>query len=404
MSEQQYIELYEQSRELIGQRSCALMNSVREDAFKRFKLGGFPSMKVERYKYTDVDKAFEPDYGMLLTPLGIAPSDYIFTLKEAPVDMEPYYGQVADLDDPVVQLNTMLAHECLLVYVPANKVVEKPINVDNWIKGEVPSMMNRRMLIVLEKGAQATVIVSDHATGQQQFLTTQVVEVVCGDNAHLDLYETEETTPLMRRFSNVYIRVGRDSTVRHFSITLANGQTRNLCDVELLGKNSQVALNGCAIANGDQHVDNNTLICHVAPGCRSDELYKYVVDGSATAAFAGRILVEKDAQNTSSQETNSNLCASPQARVYTQPMLEIYADDVKCAHGATVGVMDQNALFYMTQRGIPEEEARMLLKNAFLGQVIEQIKYEPLRTKIAVKVEKRFIGEMKKCGDCNLCK
>jgi Fe-S cluster assembly protein SufD len=202
----------------------------------------------------------------------------------------------------------------------------------------------------------------------------------------------------------VYVKVGRDSSVKHNSITLYNGQTRNLCDVYLEGENSEVTLNGCAIADGSQRIDNNTLIDHKVPNCSSNELYKYVVDGNSVGAFAGKILVEKDAQKTASQETNANLCASADARMFTQPMLEIYADDVKCAHGSTVGVMDETALFYMRQRGIPEDVARMLLKNAFMGQVIDQIRLQPLRDKLFVKVEKRFRGELDKCEDCRLCK
>lgn len=404
MSGQQYIDFYRQSRDLIMSKSCGVMNDVRDEAFSRFQAEGFPTRKVERYKYTDVDKAFKTDFGILFTPLGIIPSAYIFSLKEAPVDVQPYYNRIADQTDGITLLNTILAHECLLIYVPANTKVEKPITVDNWIKGNVPSMMNRRMLIVMEKGADATIIVNDHATDQQEFLTTQVIEVYCHDNAHLDIYEIEETTPLMKRFSNVYIHEQPYATVRHNVITLHNGMTRNLCDVSLNGEYAETTLNGCAIGSGSQHIDNNTLIRHSAAHCTSNELYKYVVDDQAVGAFAGKILVEKDAQQTNSQETNNNLCASPSARMYSQPMLEIYADDVKCSHGSTTGVLDETALFYMRQRGIAEEEARMLLKNAFLGQVIDQIDYEPLRSRIFVKVEKRFLGEMEKCKTCNLCK
>ncbi len=404
MSEQQYIEFYRECRDMIMSKSTALMNNEREKSFDLFKECGFPSQKLERYKYTDVDTAFAPNYGILFTPLGIAPSSYLFSLKDAPKDMTPYYNKLADASDGITLLNTMLAHECLLIYVPKNTKVEKPINVDNWIRGSVPSMMNRRMLIVLESGADATVIVGDHATDRQDFLTTQVVEVYCHDNSRLDLYEIEETTPQMNRFSNVYIHTENDCNVRHSCITLHNGTTRNLCDVSMAGQYSEVTLNGCAIGSGTQHIDNNTLIRHIAPNCTSNELYKYVVDDQAVGAFAGKILVEKDAQKTSSQETNNNLCASAESRMYSQPMLEIYADDVKCSHGSTVGVMDETALFYMRQRGIPEEQARMLLKNAFMGQVIDQISYEPLRSKLYVKVEKRFLGELEKCKTCNLCK
>ena len=403
-SEQQYIELYREAGELIKSKSCAVMNAVRDEAFQQFVSSGFPTKKVERYKYTNVATAFAPNYGISLSPLTVKPSLYIFNLKDAPIDVSPYYHQVADKTDAITALNTALVHDALLVYVPRNTMVEDPIVVDNWLRGNAATMMNRRILIVMEQGSDATIIINDHAADKQRFLTTQVVEVICKDNARLDLYEIEETTPLCSRFSNVYIQEGRDCSVKHNSITLFNGQTRNLCDVYLRGENSEVTLNGCAIGGGNQRIDNNTLIRHEVPNCTSNELYKYVVDDQSVGAFAGKILVDKDAQKTTSQETNANLCASSDARMYTQPMLEIYADDVKCAHGSTVGVMDEAALFYMRQRGIPEAEARTLLKNAFMGQVIDQIKFEPLRQKLYVKVEKRFRGELDKCEDCRLCK
>ena len=156
-------------------------------------------------------------------------------------------------------------------------------------------------------------------------------------------------------------------------------------------------MNGCTIEDRQQHVDNNTLIDHRVPHCSSQELYKYVVDEQAVGAFAGRVLVRKDAQKTASQMTNQNLCATKQARMFTQPMLEIYADDVKCAHGSTVGQLNDKALFYMQQRGISLEEARMLLQTAFVGEVIDRIQMAPLRDRLHHLVEKRFRGELSKC-------
>ena len=423
-SEKQYIEFYQEASSIIKERSCPVMNAVRDAAFRQFESSGFPTRKVERYRYTDVDTVFAPNYGISLTPITITPSPFIFHLKDAPIDVSPYYNRVANTKDSITALNTMLSHDALLIYVPPYTKVESPIAIDNWLRGKEDTMMNRRFLIILDKGAEATIIISDRMAPPSQaidhhlseasplleksekrkYLTTQVIEVCCHDNAHLDLYEIEETTSLCSRFSNVYIKVGRDSSVRYNSITLFNGLTRNLCDVYLTDTNSQVTLNGCAIGSANQHIDNNTLIHHQAPSCQSNQLYKYVVDDQAVGAFAGKILVEKGAQQTTSQETNANLCASSEARIYTQPMLEIYADDVKCAHGSTVGVMDESALFYMRQRGIPEAEARTLLKNAFMGQVINSIQYEPLRQKLYVKVEKRFRGELDKCEDCRLCK
>ncbi len=403
-SEQQYIELYREASGLIKDKSCDVMNAVRDEAFEQFVAKGFPTRKIERYKYTDVDAAFAPNYGISLSPLTVKPSTYIYNIKDAPINVAPYYHKIADAQDAITALNTALVHDALLIYVPRNQRVEDPIVVDNWLRGKAATMMNQRILIVMEQGTDATIIINDHAADKQRFLTTQVIEVFCHDNARLDLYEIEETTPLCSRFCNVYIHEGRDCSVKHNSITLFNGQTRNLCDVYLRGEHSEVTLNGCAIGSGSQRIDNNTLIRHEVPNCTSNELYKYVMDDKSVGAFAGKILVEKDAQKTTSQETNANLCASSEARMYTQPMLEIYADDVKCAHGSTVGVMDETALFYMRQRGIPEAEARSLLKNAFMGQVIDQIKYEPLRQKLYVKVEKRFRGELDKCDECRLCK
>lgn len=403
-SEKQYIELYNEASQLIKQKSCDVMNAVRDAAFAVFKEKGFPSKKVERYKYTDVDAAFAPNYGISLNALEVKPSKYIFSFKNAPIDLTPYYNNIADGTDAITALNTALVHEGLLIYIPKNERPDDPIVVDNYLRGNAATMMNRRVLVILEQGAEATIIINDHAADKQRFLTTQVMEIVAKDNSHLDIYEIEETTPLCSRFSNVYIKEGRDCSIKHNSITLFNGQTRNLCDVYLEGENSEITLNGCAIGTGNQRIDNNTLIDHKVPNCQSNELYKYVVDDKSVGAFAGKILVEHDAQKTSSQETNANLCASKEARMFTQPMLEIYADDVKCAHGSTVGVMDETALFYMRQRGIPEDEARTLLKNAFMGQVIDQITFEPLRQKLYVKVEKRFRGELDKCEDCGLCK
>ncbi len=405
-SEQQYIELYTKAGEQIRSKSCDAMNRCREQAFENFKRLGFPSQKVERYKYTNVNKAFEPDYGILLTPQFqyIKKSPYISTLKDAAQETACLYNSIADSNDALTLFNTTLAHECIVVNVGKGIKAEEPIEISWLIGGAVPVMQIRRILIVMGEGAEATVIINDKAKDNQQLLTSQVVEIICKDNSRLDIYDLEDTVVGMNRFSNTYINLGKDCTLKHNNITLFNGLTRNLCDVKLLEKNSEVTLNGCAMASGSQHIDNNTLIDHKSGYCTSNELYKYVLDDNAVGAFAGKILVEKEAQKTESQETNANLCASPTARMFTQPMLEIYADDVKCAHGSTVGVMDEKALFYMRQRGINEDEARTLLKNAFMGQVIDQIKNEQLRSKLTVKVEKRFRGELEKCETCRLCK
>ena len=206
------------------------------------------------------------------------------------------------------------------------------------------------------------------------------------------------------RLSNVYVQQERNSRVRHNVITLHNGITRNKLDLLLKGEGAECVCNGCVIADKQQHVDNNTLITHQAAHCNSNQLYKYVLDEAATGAFAGKVYVAPGAQKTTSQMTNQNLTATREAHMYTQPMLEIYADDVKCAHGSTVGQLSDAALFYMRQRGIPEKEARMLLQVAFIREVIDQIELIPLRDRLHHLVDKRFRGELSKCEGCKLCK
>jgi Fe-S cluster assembly protein SufD len=225
-----------------------------------------------------------------------------------------------------------------------------------------------------------------------------------GEGAHVALYDIEDTHDRCHRFHQVFAQVAAGGHLTHTAFTLASGVSRNQTDVQLVGEGADVQLLGCAILNGQQHVDNNTLIEHSAPACSSHELYKYVVDQQSTGAFAGRILVHEEAQQTDSDERNANLVCTPQARMYTQPMLEIYADDVKCSHGSTVGQLSDEALFYMLQRGISEADARLLLKQAFASEVIDRISLVPLRDRLHLLIDKRFRGELNKCGGCKGCK
>jgi len=449
-SEQQYIELYNEAREMIFSHALEAMNAVRDQAFEDFKAQGFPSKKVERYKYTDIQKLFEPNFGVnvnrlqipvdpyetfrcdvpnLSTSLYFVVNDMFFhdekpkghlpegviigSMRDYPELVSKYYSKLAKTsEDAVTALNTMLAQDGLLVYVPKNVKVDRAIQVINILKATpqnaqrvVPDLMvNRRVLIVVEEGAEIKMLFCDHAADDRNFLTTQVIEAFVGENASLDLYCLEETHYKNVRVSNVYIDQQRDSRVTHNVITLHNGVTRNKLDLTFSGEGAECQCYGCVIADKKQHVDNNTLIAHKVPHCTSNELYKYVLDNQAVGAFAGRVLVEHGAQQTASQMTNQNLTATKEARMYTQPMLEIYADDVKCAHGSTVGQLNDAALFYMRQRGISLEEARLLLQNAFVNEVIDHMQLEPLRDRLHYLVEKRFRGELNKCTGCKLCK
>ena len=404
-AEKQYIDFYREASGMISSRSCPVMNAAREVAFQTFCAQGFPSRKVERYRYTDVQSDFAPNYGISLAPLQLDDMPFCSTLSQADERLSALYGQVADAADPIVSLNTMLSVDTLLIHIPRGAHPQHPIQISHLLKGAVDNVMvNRRVLIVLDECAQADIVITERSYDQRHFLTNQVIEVVCADDSILNLYEIEETHLLCTRYSSLFVRQGRNSRVSHTSLTLFNGHTRNRVDVRLHGEGSEVMLNGCVIADKMQRVDNNTLIDHQVGHCTSRQLYKYVLDDSAVGAFAGRILVREGAQKTVSQETNANLCSARTARMYTQPMLEIYADDVKCSHGSTVGQMDDAALFYMQQRGISEPEARLLLKSAFITEVIEAIPMETLRDRLQVLVDKRLRGELSKCEGCKLCK
>lgn len=442
----QYMDIYAQCRDMIHSHSCDVMNAPRDAAYNDFCRQGLPTRKVERYKYTDMAPLFAPDYGLNLNRLEIPVDPYeafrcdvpnlstslYFVVNDAfytklqpkghlpegviigslaeeaakkPHLIGKYYARIAKTDgDAITALNTMMAQDGLLVYVPKGTKVDRTVQVINILRSDVDLMANRRVLIIVEPEAEIKLLFCDHAVDDRKFLTTQVIEAYVGDNAGLDLYCLEETHAKNTRVSNLYIEQQANSRVNHNIITLHNGVTRNKTDLAFCGEGAECNLCGCVIADKQQHVDNNTLIDHRVPHCTSNELYKYVLDGHATGAFAGRVLVRHGAQKTVSQETNQNMCATKEARMYTQPMLEIYADDVKCAHGSTVGQLNDAAMFYMQQRGIPVKEAKLLLEFAFINEVIDQMQLAPLRDRLHYLVEKRFRGELNKCEGCNLCK
>ena len=444
--EQQYIDLFSQCEAMICRHSAEVMNAPRAQAFADFERLGFPTTKEEKYKYTDAAKLFAPDYGLNLNRLDIPVNPYevfkcdvpnmstalYFVVNDAfyskalpktplpegvllgslkdmatqyPDLVKKYYGKLADTSkDGITAFNTTFAQDGFMLYVPKGVVVDKPIQLVNILRADVNFMVNRRLLVVLEEGAQARMLVCDHAMDDVNFLSTQVVEVFVGDNAVFDFYELEETHNSTVRFSNMYVAQEANSNVLLNGMTLHNGTTRNTTEVTLNGRGAEINLCGMAIADKNEHVDNHTSIDHKVSDCISNELFKYVLDDQSVGAFAGKVLVRPGAQHTASQQTNRNICATREARMYTQPQLEIYADDVKCSHGATVGQLDEKALFYMQQRGISYKEARLLLMFAFVNEVIDTIRMDALKDRLHLLVEKRFRGELNKCQGCAICK
>ena len=445
-SEKQYIDLYNETQGMIKQHSCDVLNKVRDKAFEDFKRQGFPTKKMERYKYTDISKLFAPDYGLNLQRLkmpinpyeefkcdvpdlntslyfvvndqfytdqlpkpqlidGIVVDSFLNALKTHSEIITKHYAKLADTaKDALTAFNTMLAQDGLFVYVPKDVKADRTIQVINILRSDVNLILNRRIIFVIEYCAELSMLFCDDSGVDRKFLATQVIEAYVGNNAKLELNCLEETHLKNVRISNVYIDQQKNSRVSHNIITLHNGVTRNKLDLTFSGEGSECFLNGCVVADKHQHVDNNTVINHSVGNCTSNQLYKYVLDDHAVGAFAGLVYVAKDAQKTLSHEVNQNLCASSTAHMYTQPMLEIYADDVQCNHGSTVGQLNNAALFYMQQRGIDKREAKLLLEFAFVNEVIDKMELVPLRDRLHHLVEKRFRGELDKCRGCQLCK
>ncbi len=445
-AEQQYIDLFAQCGDLVCRESSGVMNAPRAAALADFERLGFPSSRAEDYRYTDVSRSFAPDYGMNLkrVKIPVNPQDvfhcdvpnlstslyfvvndsfyhqalpkahlpegvYVGSLKdfsnERPEVVSRYYGKLATSSkNGIVALNTMFAQDGFVVYVPQGVAVERPIQLVNIFRSDVDLMANRRVLVIMEPRSEAKLLVCDHSIDTVRFLANQVIEVFVGEGASFDYYDLEESSDTTTRFSSLFVKQEAESNVVINGITLTNGLTRNDYQVELLGERAETTLCGMSILDKEQHVDTYTHITHAVPRCKSNELFKNVLNDQAVGAFSGRILVKEGADKTEAYQSNRNLCATREARMYSKPQLEIYADDVKCSHGMTTGQLDEEAIFYMRSRGISLDEARMLLSVAFTSDVIDLVRVEALRDRLHRLVEKRFRGELAKCAGCRICK
>lgn len=442
--EQEYIEIFDHNRELIDEPCATLLNAARSRAAVQFKSMGFPGIKEENWLHSNVAKRFATDFGMNLgrveikadmqsiftcdvpnlkthqafiindtfrnstgskeLPEGVILASLNETAEKYPTLLQPYYDALAASGDNIAQFNTMFAQDGMVLYVPKNCVINETIQVVTLLQSNVEMLSNRRLLVILEENSSASLLICDHSSMEKQTLSTQVMEVFLGRGAQFNLYELEETSHSNTRLGHLYVRQDAGSSFNHSNITLTNGFTRNYINVSLEGHGAETNICGLAIGDKEQHIDNHTLVDHKTGNCNSNELYKYILDEHSTGVFAGKMLIRPDAQHTNSQQTNCNLCLTNDAHMYAQPQLEIYADDVKCSHGSTVGQLDENALFYMQQRGIPADEARHLLMYAFAGEVIEHIGIEALRDRLHMLVEKRLRGELNHCKGCSLCK
>lgn len=438
----QYIDFYKQQRSSINANSAPVLNALRDKALEVAENGTLPVLGAEHYEMTDLAEMFAPDYGINVNRVEI-PVDTVSAFKcsvpkmstalyflfndafhpalkskdmlpegvivdslrhaaiEHPELVEKYYGKTAPIENPQVALNTMLAQDGLFVYVPDGVVVESTIQIVNILNSVQPLMVNRRVLIVVGRGAEAKILTCDHTQNHDaDFLNNQVIEIVVDENATLDFYDMEESSKRTHRASMMFAKQKANSNFLVNGITLVNGHSRNDLRISIDGENSETNLLGMAIATGKQNIDNNINIIHNVPHCRSNQLYKYLLEDEARGSFNGKILVKPGADKIEAYQGNKNIVASDKAKMHTKPQLEIYTDDVKCSHGATIGQLDQKAMFYMRTRGVSEKQAKMLLMQAFMSDVIAGMKIESLRERLTSLVEKRLSGSMALCKEC----
>ena len=446
VGEASYIDLYKSNHESIKKHSAPQMNILRDDAFALFEELGFPTKALEDYKYSDLKEPLSIDYGLNINrlPIPVNPYDVFkcdvpgihsylyFVVNDAfyPVNdprnsqlpegviigsvkqvaetnpelFKDYFGKLSSTKkDGLLAFNGAFAQDGFFMYVPENVVLDKPVQLINIMRSDVDFMAVSHNLIILEKGSKAQLLVCDHTMDEVRFLSNRVTEVFVGENATYEHYKLENTHVKTTNLSTLLIDQSDSSTVLGNVITLHNGITRNTIEIDLDGEHCETLLCGMVIGDKNQQVDNFTSIIHNKPNCNSQELFKYVLDGEAKGGFTGKLYVAKDAQKTAAFQTNRNILLNKTAKMRTKPQLEIYADDVKCSHGATIGQLDETAKFYMQSRGISEAEARLLLMFAFTNDVIEKIRIPALQDRIKMLVEKRLRGELSKCEGCIIC-
>ncbi len=440
-------ELVEQFNQHIGEleaSSSGFINDLRHKALEHFKNLGIPSTKNEDYKYTDLQPWFKKEYkyrfapkpitfaiedifkcdipelntntiillnGWYLTedgpltelPNGIKMGSLAHAAKAYPELVEAHIGKYADPSkDGLVALNTAYIQDGIFIHVPKNAVLEKPLQIINMLLDEESLMVQHRNLFIFEEGSQANIVLCDHTLSEHDFLTNSVTEVFAGKNAHFDLTKMQNEHNNAVQLSSTFIHQERDSKVTTNTITLHGGMIRNNVQVHMADEGCENQTFGIYLSDRNQHIASHTIVEHAKPNCISNQKFKGVLDDVATGAFNGRILVKEDAQNTLAYQTNNNILLTDAATMNTKPQLEIYADDVKCSHGATVGQLDETALFYLRSRGIAEKEARLLLMYAFADEIINEIRVPVLKERVEHLVDKRLRGELSRCNNCSM--
>jgi Fe-S cluster assembly protein SufD len=399
------------------------IHELRNRAIKNFEVKGFPTKKDEAWKYTSLNALLKNDYSVFpkqmdrtiefndvkkyflhdIDTYKIVFVDGIYSsfLSETTHDqldvclmssalnkakykpvIEAYYNKIAQ-EDSLTSLNTAFAKEGAYICIPKHKEVEKPIEILYFSTGnEAAIFLQPRNLIVVGENAHVQIIERHQSLSENEVLTNSVTEIFAEKRAYIDYYKIQNNVVSASLIDNTYISQERESNCNVHTFSFGGKLTRNNLNFYQNGEHCNSTLKGVTILEEKQHVDHNTLVHHIAPNCESHQDYKGIFGDASTGVFNGSVVVEKDAQKTDAFQQNNNILVDDKATINAKPQLEIFADDVKCSHGCTIGQLDEDALFYMRSRGIAKKEARALLMYAFANTVLESVKIPELKRRI----------------------
>ena len=401
----------------------AQLHDIRTSAIKNFENKGFPTKKEEAWKYTSLNSVLKNDFSVFpkrensiefkdvkkyflheidtyklvfvdgkfssfmssTTHEGIDVCllSSVLTKPKYKVFLETYFNHIASKDESLTTLNTAFAHEGAYINIPKSKVADKPIEIIYFSTGEESALMVQpRNLIVVGENAHVQIIERHQSLNGNPVLTNAVTEIYAQKRAIVDYYKIQNDALTANLIDNTYISQKQESRVAVHTFSFGGNITRNNLNFYHFGERIDSTLKGITIIGDKQHVDHFTLVNHATPNCESHQNYKTILGGSSTGVFNGKIFVEKEAQKTDAFQQNNNILLSEKATINAKPQLEIFADDVKCSHGCTIGQLDESAMFYMQQRGIPKKEAKALLLYAFSNEVIDSIKIPELKQRI----------------------
>jgi Fe-S cluster assembly protein SufD len=412
-----YISNFKALEESLNGLSKSPFHDLRKKAMEKFGQFDFPTTKNEDWKYTNVSAIHNFDftassnvkvtkeelkkhlipgldanlvvlvnghYSRELSNIkekasGVIIDSFQNVLKSSLELVLKYFGKYAEIDNGFVALNTAFANDGVVIFVPHDTVVEKPVFILN-LTGSTDSyvLSQPRNLVIAEKNSKLSIVDLFHSISDKETLTNVVNEVIVGEGAHVEMYKIQDENHKAFHFNRTQSHQSANSTFTIYNVTLGGQLVRNDSNVVLDAENCTGNLYGLYLTEGTQHVDNHTLIDHAKPHCQSNELYKGVLNDKSRGVFNGKVFVRKDAQKTNAYQSNKAILLTDEATIDTKPQLEIYADDVKCSHGAAIGQLDYEAVFYLRSRGISEEMAKTVLIRAFADDIFDLIPSEPL--------------------------